>query len=229
VAFVEILRVRTMSMAANGLCRGPRGWWLAPEGAVVHRAGRVAVIADVHLGYEWARAAGGDVVPAHSLRETLARLASLLGRCPITRLIVAGDLVEPFGPCARTERDLQLLRTWLDGRNVALMPLKGDHDRGREWPETVEVAGWTIAHGSRPIIAERLVGGHVHPVLKAEGRTFPCFLVGTTRMILPAFSANAAGLEVSPGETTSSVVPRDLRCLASTGTDWLDFGTIGPR
>ncbi len=32
------------------------GWLLSPEGAAIHRRERTAVIADVHLGYEWARA-----------------------------------------------------------------------------------------------------------------------------------------------------------------------------
>ena len=31
------------------------GWEFTPEGAVVHRASQTGVIADLHLGYEWAR------------------------------------------------------------------------------------------------------------------------------------------------------------------------------
>jgi uncharacterized protein len=49
-------------------------WRLTPEGAAIHPGERTAVIADVHLGYEWARGSAGDCVPAHSLDETLARL-----------------------------------------------------------------------------------------------------------------------------------------------------------
>jgi hypothetical protein len=64
---------------------GPDGWQLTPEGAAVHPVERVAVIADVHLGYEWARGAGGDCIPAHSLAETLAKLASLFSRLEVNR------------------------------------------------------------------------------------------------------------------------------------------------
>src|SRR6266536_5160642 len=67
----------------------PGGWSLDPEGAAVHEGERAAVIADVHLGYEWARGSGGDVVPSHSLAETLGRLERLLGRAGIGQLIVA--------------------------------------------------------------------------------------------------------------------------------------------
>ena len=73
-----------------GRIEGPPGWTLLPEAAAVFEAEKTAVVADVHLGYEWARAAGGDVVPSHSLRETVARLDRLFHRASINRLIVAG-------------------------------------------------------------------------------------------------------------------------------------------
>src|SRR5512135_964083 len=107
-------------MTVDHLSPGPGPWRLAPEGAVVHEALRVAVVADVHLGYEWSRGSGGDMIPPHSLAETRAQLASLLGRARIERLIVAGDLVESFAPCARTARDVGALRDWLAGRGVEL-------------------------------------------------------------------------------------------------------------
>ena len=63
-------------------------WKLAPQGAAVHLVERVAVIADVHLGYEWSRGAGGDLIPAHSLTETLAKLERLCSFAKIERLVV---------------------------------------------------------------------------------------------------------------------------------------------
>src|SRR5215212_8334716 len=97
------------------------GWCLAPEGAAVHPGERLAVIADVHLGYEWARATRGDVVPAHSLAETLAKLATLLARLRIERLVVAGDLVESRRRCPRTAHDVAGLTSWLAARGVELI------------------------------------------------------------------------------------------------------------
>lgn len=202
-------------------------WEPTPEGGMLHRAERVAVVADLHLGYEWARGAAGDCVPPHSLAEAVARLEKLLHRAPIATLIVAGDLVESHRPCRRTEADLRRLADWLEVRGVRMVLLRGNHDRTRpEAPDCLVVDGWTIAHGHRPIVGDRTISGHFHPVLRVEGISAPCFLIGPDRIILPAFSANAAGCDVR-----TAAIPRDwlqagLRCLASTGDELLDFGPL---
>lgn len=222
-------------------------WLFTPEGAAVHPGERTAVIADVHLGYEWARGAAGDCVPAHSLEETATRIAAVLERVPIARLIVAGDLVESPRPCARTAGDVRRLNTWLESRGVTLTILEGNHDRGlkrRMGPTSpmarpsrpasghhrltpsCTIGGWTIAHGHRPIYGERTVSGHFHPVLRAEGFPARCFLAGPDRIILPAFSSNAAGCDVLTGPLPADWLERDLRCIASTGSELLDFGTL---
>jgi putative SbcD/Mre11-related phosphoesterase len=213
-------------------------WELTPEGAAIHRGERTAVIADVHLGYEWARGAAGDCVPAHSLDETRARLGRVLGRAPIARLIVAGDLVESFRPCRRTAADLRRLRAWLDPLGVTLEVLEGNHDRslfppprpaGRAVPSspvTGTVAGWTIGHGHRPIPGDRTVSGHIHPVVRLASRPAPCFLVGPGRIILPAFSSNAVGYDVVTARVPDEWLSAPLRCLVSTGAELLDFGPL---
>ena len=215
------------------------GWEFTPEGAAVHRAVETAVIADLHLGYEWARGAGGDCVMAHSLAETLGRLSSLLARMTLSRLIVAGDLLETSRPCPHTSRDVEYLRSWLTDRGVDLVVLEGNHDvcvasRAKRapdvldrLPETCTVAGWTIGHGHRPIHAAKSISGHRHPIFRYQGITAPCFLVGPGRIILPAFSPNAAGYNVVSAALNSEWLVTSLRCLVSTGNDVLDFGPLG--
>jgi putative SbcD/Mre11-related phosphoesterase len=201
---------------------------------LIHPTERAAVIADVHLGYEWARGAAGDSILAHSLYETVERLSLLLSRSPINRLVVAGDLVESLRPCARTASDLERLAGWLDEKQVELVLLRGNHDRSLgggsgtfDVAETLVLAGWTIGHGDRPIRAERSIVGHHHPCLRVAGRSAPCFLVGSRRMILPAFSANAAGLDVASSPFPGRWCSGEARCVASTGEEVLDFGPVG--
>lgn len=207
---------------------GPGGWCLTPEGAAVLEAERTAVVADVHLGYEWSRAAGGDVVPEHSLRETIAKLGRLFDRCDVARLIVAGDLTESASPCPRTARDVERLRHWLSERGVSLVALAGNHDPPRRppWPSTIEVGGWTIGHGHRPIAGKRIMFGHHHPAIRAGGLVAPCFLVDERTIALPAFSMNAAGLDVLTAGLPEALRGRSMRCVAGAGAELLDFGPL---
>jgi uncharacterized protein len=213
-------------------------WLLTPQGAAIHVVEPVAVVADLHLGYEWARGAAGDSVIAHSLDETLSRVALVLERAPVTRLVVAGDLVESPHPCPRTGADVCRLREWLAARGISLLALEGNHDRSfarplfDQWcpefsmPTTCTVAGWTISHGHRPIRAARTMSGHHHPVLRVERTSAPCFLVGPGRIVLPAFSANAAGCDIARAPLQAQWRRRSLRCIVSTGVELLDFGTL---
>jgi putative SbcD/Mre11-related phosphoesterase len=201
----------------------PHGdWLLAPEGAAILPEEGVAVIADVHLGYEWARGTRGDMVPAHSLAETTARLTRLFDRVAVDRLVVAGDLVETARPCARTAADVRALRRWLGERGIELVALRGNHDPPGG-PATIEIGGWTIGHGHRPL-PPRCVFGHHHPVLRAGGLVAPCFLVGPLTIALPAFSANAAGLDVNGRALPDALSDPDLRCVAGLDGVLLDFG-----
>jgi uncharacterized protein len=214
----------------TGLLKGPGDWWLAPEGAAVHGAERAAVVADVHLGYEFARGKTGDFVPTHSLADTVRRLRSLLARVDVTRLIVAGDLVESRKFCRDTESDLARLRAWLRGKGVELIALAGNHDPPRRPALAVscDVDGWTIAHGHKAIKPGRAIFGHYHPTLRAQGLSAPCFLIDESTIVLPAFSSNAAGVSLT-GLDRSLTTERPsgpLRCVASSGDTLLDFGPV---
>ena len=182
--------------------------------------------------------ASGDCVVEHSLNETLTRLQSLFERMALSRLIVAGDLLESHRPCPRTAEDLRRLTAWLADRGVNLLVLEGNHDVSLyrsarmashypvSLPRTCTVAGWTIAHGHRPVNGPNRISGHHHPVFRFKGNSARCFLVGPGRIVLPAFSSDAAGCDV-----VSAAIPREwlagsLRCLVSTGDDVLDFGPL---
>src|SRR5579864_363339 len=206
----------------------PNEWTFVPEGAAILAAEGVAVISDVHLGYEWSRGAGGDCVPAHSLAETLAKLTSLLSRGRIGRLIVAGDLVESAVRCDRTNEDVERFRGWLGARGVDLMLLKGNHDPPHQpaLAMSVEVGGWAISHGHYPVAGQRRVIGHYHPVIRTGGVSSPCFLAGPRLVILPAFSSNAAGLDVGAATLPVELRGFTLRCMVCAGEELLDFGLI---
>jgi putative SbcD/Mre11-related phosphoesterase len=214
-----------------------QGWLLTPEGAAVDTGTGTAVIADVHLGYEWARTAAGDSLPAHSLTQTTAQLSRLLARVSIRKLIVAGDLVESNRPCEYTQADLEQLLGWLADRRVELVLTAGNHDQklsrrgvldalGLMLQTTYEHQGWTIAHGHQPFNAQRSISGHEHPCLKFEGFSAPCFLTSPTAIILPAFSTDVAGKNVARAQRPQAWTLPGWRCLASSGDELLDLGDL---
>jgi len=223
-------------------CHAHEGWLLTPEAAAIRPDAATAVVADVHLGYEWARGDAGDCVPAHSLAETVDRLERLLARAEIQTLIVAGDLVESSRPCAATAADVFRINDWLHARGVELVVVPGNHDRGLPWicsrrpkgaapgpivaPAELGVADWTICHGHRPSRGDRVVMGHHHPALIVGRVAAPCFLIGPRLIVLPAFSPNAAGRDVATTKRPNAWKDQDLRCVAGGGGDLLDFGSV---
>ncbi len=218
---------------ADPACHPHEGWLLSPEGAAIRPEEATAVVADVHLGDEWARGAAGDCIPAHSLAETCGRLERVFARCPIRRLIVAGDLVESARPCARTAADVARLGDWLAGRGVDLVVTPGNHDRSLAASPrppairpTVDVAGWAVQHGDRPRVGDRAVIGHHHPVFRTAAFASPCFVIGPSLLVLPAFSPNAAGLDVAGEATPAAWAEAGLRCVVAAGEGMLDFGPI---
>lgn len=174
-------------------------WLLTPKRAAVHVATATAVVADLHLGYDLVRRRGGEAVPRADLHPLAAELEVLVRRHGARRLVVAGDLVE--GPAAweAVPGFLQLLSS-VGLELAAVVP--GNHDRqptlALPWhTDGYELAGWRVVHGDGDWPAGRLVLGHFHPCVRRHRGAAPCFLVRAGRLVLPAFSLDARGVNVA--------------------------------
>jgi putative SbcD/Mre11-related phosphoesterase len=224
-------------------------WLLTPERVAVHLPTRTAVVADLHLGYAEARRRRGDAVPEESISDLLEPLSRIRERDAARQLIVAGDLLED-GDCriALTAFREWLDRSEMD--LIAVVP--GNHDLGLEAcfttrqltlpvrREGVSVGEWRIVHGEGVLPAGSVVHGHDHPCLRWSPKSRvirppfspsrgaqaaidgPCYLTGSQRLILPAFSMEAAGVNV-----LSMRRWRELRCQVIAGERVLDFGEVG--
>jgi putative SbcD/Mre11-related phosphoesterase len=200
-------------------------WLLTPERAALHLPTATAVIADLHLGYDQVRCWAGEALPAFGLDDTLAALKALVVRHEVRHLLIAGDMFEDG---RRPDTAAELL-DWLGQNQIELLGVvPGNHDRGLDqagvswplYPEGVRLGGWHIVHGDGRLPRGRVIHGHVHPCLRwGKRHAVPCFLVGARRLILPAFSADAVGVNVAHDPRY-----RFYRCCLPAGDRVLDFG-----
>jgi putative SbcD/Mre11-related phosphoesterase len=203
-------------------------WLLTPARAAVHLPTATAVIADVHLGYGEARQRGGDAVPSQTVAAVFAPLAPILAAHTVRRLVIAGDLFET-GRMASLATEVL---AWCAAVRIELFGVvPGNHDRGLAvkapelpiYPEGLTLGRWQIVHGDEELPQGCTVQGHEHPFAR-WGRDVggPCFLIAERRLILPAFSPDAAGVNVLRAERW-----QDFRCYVIAGKRLLDFGEVG--
>src|SRR5262249_8877156 len=163
---------------------------------------KTAVIADLHLDYDQVRRRSGEAVPHFSLSETLYALATLVERHEIRQLAIAGDVFED-GRCAPAlEKLIEGLHA-MDLELVGIAP--GNPDRPLDisfmslpfFPKGFMVGRWRVVHGDGSLPRGKIIQGHIHPSLRWPGKpAAPCFLFDKRRLVLPAFSADAAGVNV---------------------------------
>jgi putative SbcD/Mre11-related phosphoesterase len=176
-------------------------WVLTPYRLAVHEPTQTAVVADLHLGYSAARRGAGDAVPLPRVETALLPLKQAVERYGFKRLLVAGDLFE-----RRFEADpYQAFVAFLERQHIEWLGLvPGNHDRGVAdlaalpiWPDGFRLGEWIVIHGDGAAPTGKRVLGHWHPCVGCRGGKLPCYLVGSEELVLPAYSRDAAGVDVS--------------------------------
>jgi putative SbcD/Mre11-related phosphoesterase len=168
--------------------------WLPPE--------RTVVIADVHLGYSRAARRRGGWLPELESPEVVARrVRAMSARLGATRLVIAGDLRHSTRDADEAEHaDVERFLTLLEPLAVDLV--RGNHDRGGvRMAPAARVGEVTITHeppATPP--AQWTIAGHLHPAVTVRDETgasarYPCALVGSRIVVLPAYSAWSGGTE----------------------------------
>ena len=202
-------------------------WLLTPQRLALHVPTATAVVADLHLDYAQARVRRGEALPDFGLDETVAALRSAFASHDVKRLVIAGDLLEDMACTASAEE----LRDWLAAEGVELAGVvPGNHDRGLIQEslglpihaEGVPLGDWRVIHGDGKLPRGKVVLGHFHPCLRLrDGLVAPCYLVGPERIVLPAFSLDAAGVNV-----LREGFWRGYECCVIVGDEVLNFGAL---
>jgi uncharacterized protein len=203
------------------------GWLLTAARAAIHAPTATAVVSDLHFGYADARRRSGEAVPAPTLADALEPLRPVFHRHHVRRLVIAGDLFE-----AGVSAELAVaFLEWLKQQSVNLVAVvPGNHDRGIAgatgllpvWPAGFVVGKWRVVHGDKVLPDGPIVQGHEHPCFRWKTTLrAPCYLVGPNRLVLPAYSADAAGVDVLRRRDWG-----DYSCAVIAGQDVLDFGPV---
>lgn len=235
-------------MAAYSSATLASGLVLDARRAVFLPTSRTLAVADLHLGYAWAKRTHGALLPVID-DNTTDRLTELQRTYQPRRLVVLGDIVQEALALPALEK---LLREFCErlGSASELIFCLGNHDRHlqrlvRDWQLPVAchhqltLDGHKLLHGDqRPRLTEevpftleasprvsRLIG-HEHPALTlgdglASRAKCPAFLVADGLLVLPAFSAWAAGCEFGRQPFLGP-----LACAARFHTA---FACVGPR
>jgi DNA ligase-associated metallophosphoesterase len=167
------------------------------------------IVADLHLGKAESLRRDGVALPGAVMDADLQRLAVALARTEARRLLILGDLVhDAHGMTAAMVRRVS---EWRRRIPVEMMLVPGNHDRHVDelppsWEierlaERVNDPPFTFTHAPDDTGAPVAFNwhGHVHPVRTVRGGgdrlRLPCFCVGASSGVLPAFSSLAGGAE----------------------------------
>ena len=187
---------------------------LCPERAAYWPRRRTLFIADPHFGKAASFRALGVRVPRGTTGDALSRLDTLVARLSPTRIEFLGDFLH-----AREGRNAQTFAALAEWRArhqaIAMRLVRGNHDRRAGDPpgdvgiECVDgpigEPPFALAHHPTRVSGAYVLAGHVHPCAVLVGRArqrerLPCFWIGASTAVLPAFGQFTGCAEVTPNE-----------------------------
>ena len=202
------------------------------------------VIADLHIGFEESVAQEGVYIPK-LLREIIDTTRRIIERERPKVLVINGDLKHSFTPLKREFLEVGAFLREVKELVDEVVLVKGNHDTGINWirekfgveiVESLEIRGWTIAHGHLKVEGGKVIIGHEHPSIRLRDEVgasvkVPVFLKGSNILVLPAFSPWAYGNDLTVNEPISPVLRNfdleNLSVVATTGEELLNFGKFG--
>ena len=201
--------------------------YLLSERAFFWPGAATVVVADLHWGKGPAFSPTAIPLTLATTSDDLGRLDSALRRTEARRMVVLGDLFH--GRAYRIpSHTLAELRRWRSLSNsVEILLVRSNHDRHSGDPpndlriNSVDspafVPPFVFRH--EPVNSTDAYGlaGHVHPGITLVGRglqreTLPCFVVGKTATLMPAFGSftTLGAVEPKPGDRVFVVAGDDV-------------------
>ena len=186
---------------------------LLPDRAAFWGRTRTLFLSDVHLGKAQTLAAAGIGLPVDAILEAqLQAITGVIQRVRAERVFIIGDLIH--APIGLTTPLIEKVAQWRTTFTTDLLLIPGNHDRKIElvassWNIQItdpvyQEGPFTFVHdpASASSDGEYLWSGHTHPAAYLRqgkgGFKIPCFYVGQTFTVLPAFSHFTGGVVIKP-------------------------------
>lgn len=189
-------------------------------GALYWPAQDLLCVSDLHLGKsERLARRGGTLLPPYETRETLTRLDGALAATGARHVVCLGDSFDDGAAEGGLEEDDRLrLSALMAGRSWTW--IAGNHDPaplalGGTHRAEVRAATLTFRHIALPGAGGE-VSGHFHPKASVAGRSRPCFLIDSAKVILPAFGCYTGGLRATDPALSALMGPRALAVLTGS-------------
>jgi len=176
-------------------------------------------VADVHFGKDATFRQARRWVPPGTTEHDLERLARLIERHDVRRLVILGDAFH--SEHAEEPATVEELLQWRARVPIEILMVRGNHDRRVDAiaerlqfsmeEEGALLAPWSLHHHPATSSDNYVLCGHVHPVILARGGArqrlrLPCFWADDQRCILPAFGGFTGGGLVKPRRGDQVVV-----------------------
>lgn len=217
-----------MQSAPSFLFAG-QSWQALAQGALYWRERQALIVADLHFEKASAYAARGQMLPPYDSRATLDALEAAITATAPHEIWCLGDSFHDMGASDRMSGDTRERLARLTGARRWTW-ITGNHDPlpspslGGETIEEVRINGVILRHEARGGEVEPEISGHFHPKwrLSLRGRSVSrrCFVLGASKLIIPAFGALTGGLDAGApairaliGEGSEALVPLSDRLL----------------
>ncbi len=207
---------------------------------------RVAVVADLHIGYEGVMQREGVMIPKYQKDVLLERLGRIIETYKPEKMIIDGDFKHEFGKNLRQEwRETSEILQYLAGKTDIIL-IRGNHDNflrtiASKFNVPVvneyEAGNIKIVHGHKETRWNgMLIMAHEHPSIMLRDSVgavvkLPCFIVGEKLIVLPALSPLATGTDVLSDDYLSPILKEkdtdDFEVYAISHDELLHFSKIG--
>ena len=193
-----------MMMPPSAFTFAGQHWLALPQGALFWCERQALIVADLHFEKASAYAVRGQMLPPYDSAATLDALDAAIAATTPREIWCLGDSFHDMGAGERMASDTRARLTCLTGL-CRWTWITGNHDPdasaglGGEIFDEALIDGVMLRHEAQRGETGPEISGHFHPKwrLSLRGRSVSrrCFVMGASKLIVPAFGALTGGLD----------------------------------